>query len=470
MKLYNTLTRQKQPLQPLKPGHISLYSCGPTVYHYYHIGNLRNAVFNDTVRRVLQLADYHVDHIMNITDVGHLTSDADEGSDKLQSKADEEGKTVWEVADFYTDVFKQDMKLLNVLPPQKYVRATATIERQIAMVQTLLDKGFAYQAEQAVYFDVSKLSDYGKLTGQKLSDKEVGARSEVVTDSEKRHPQDFALWFFTTGHFADHTMRWPTPWGEGFPGWHLECSAIIEQELGASIDIHTGGVDHIGTHHTNEIAQSEAAHDGAPLANYWLHNEFLLVDGRKMSKSQRNTYRLDDVVKRGYDPMALRLLYLQSHYRSQQNFSWEALDAASNLLARLNAWSDAQFQAGAATLSDDRFDVMHQAVMGALFDDLNTPQALAAVSELVDALEQESLTPTAKQVVAIDQALGLRLVERVDITSEQKAVLLERENARKANDFAAADLARQKLHEQGIALDDTAFGPRWRRQTPIPTT
>jgi len=470
MKLYNTLTRQKQPLQPLKPGHISLYTCGPTVYHYYHIGNLRNAVFNDTVRRVLQLADYHVDHIMNITDVGHLTSDADEGSDKLQSKADEEGKTVWEVADFYTDVFKQDMKLLNVLPPQKYVRATATIERQIAMVQTLLDKGFAYQAEQAVYFDVSKLSDYGKLTGQKLSDKEVGARSEVVTDSEKRHPQDFALWFFTTGHFADHTMRWPTPWGEGFPGWHLECSAIIEQELGASIDIHTGGVDHIGTHHTNEIAQSEAAHDGAPLANYWLHNEFLLVDGRKMSKSQRNTYRLDDVVKRGYDPMALRLLYLQSHYRSQQNFSWEALDAASNLLARLNAWSDAQFQAGAATLSDDRFDVMHQAVMGALFDDLNTPQALAAVSELVDALEQESLTPTAKQVVAIDQALGLRLVERVDITSEQKAVLLERENARKANDFAAADLARQKLHEQGIALDDTAFGPRWRRQTPIPTT
>lgn len=470
MKLYNTLTRQKQPLQPLKSGHISLYTCGPTVYHYYHIGNLRNAVFNDTVRRVLQLSDYHVDHIMNITDVGHLTSDADEGSDKLQSKADEEGKTVWEIADFYTDVFKQDMKHLNVLPPQKYVRATATIERQIKMVQVLLDKGFAYQAKQAIYFDVMKLDDYGKLTGQKLSDKEVGARSDVVTDPEKRHPQDFALWFFTVGHFADHTMRWPTPWGEGFPGWHLECSAIIEQELGATIDIHTGGVDHIGTHHTNEIAQSEAAHDGAPLATCWLHNEFLLVDGHKMSKSRRNTFRLDDVIKRGYDPMVLRLLYLQSHYRSQQNFTWEALDAASNLLGRLESWSDAQFQAGAATLADDRFDVIHQVFMAALFDDFNTPQALAAVGAFIDALEQENLTPTAEQVATIDQALGLRLTERVDITPEQKAVLDEREGARKDKDFAAADTARGQLEKQGIALEDTPVGPLWRRVKANPKT
>ena len=467
MKLYNTLTRQKQPLQPLKPGHISLYTCGPTVYHYYHIGNLRNAVFNDTLRRVLRLNDYHVDHIMNITDVGHLTGDVDEGNDKLQSQADEEGKTVWEVAEFYTEAFKADMQRLNVLPPQKYVKATSAIERQIAMVQVLLDKGFAYQAKQAIYFDVTKLDDYGKLTGQKLSDKEVGARSDVVTDPEKHHSQDFALWFFTVGHFADHTMRWPSPWGEGFPGWHLECSAIIEQELGTTIDIHTGGIDHIGTHHTNEIAQSEAAHDGAALANVWLHNQFLLVDGQKMSKSLGNTYRLDDVIERGYRPMAQRLLYLQAHYRSQQNFTWEALAAASNLLDRLEAWSDGQFQTGTGTLSDDRFTAVYDRFVAALNDDLNTPQALAAVGELIDAQEQGNLMPTAEQVAAIDQALGLQLTERVDITPEQMAVLHERESARKAKDFTAADHARAQLKEQGIELDDTPYGPRWRRIAPL---
>ncbi|HSX16031.1 MAG TPA: cysteine--tRNA ligase, partial [Candidatus Saccharimonadales bacterium] len=258
MNLYNTLSRKVEALKPIKDGEVSLYTCGPTVYNYYHIGNLRNAVFNDTLRRTLVASGLDVKHVMNITDVGHLVSDADEGEDKLEKGAAREGKTVWEVAEHYTDAFKADMAAMNVLPPSvnpgreknstdPYARATDFIPEQIEMVQKLLDGGFAYQTKQAIYFDVTKLPSYGELSGQKLADKEVAARSDVVTDPEKHHPYDFAVWFFAVGHFADHTMRWDSPWGEGFPGWHLECSAIIHATLGDPIDIHTGGVDHIGT-------------------------------------------------------------------------------------------------------------------------------------------------------------------------------------------------------------------------------
>ncbi len=279
MKLYNTLTRKVENFVPASGNNVSLYTCGPTVYDYYHIGNLRNAVFNDTLRRTLEASDYEVKHVMNITDVGHLVSDGDEGEDKLEKGARREGKTVWEVAEHYTEAFKRAMTAMNVLPPNgykspkyedSYARATEFIDRQIEMVQLLIDKGFAYQTQQAVYFDVAKLPDYGILSGQRLADKEVGARSTVVTDSAKKSPHDFAVWFFAVGHFADHSMQWESPWGNGFPGWHLECSAIIHATLGDPIDIHTGGVDHIGTHHPNEMAQSEAAF-GHPLAHYWIH-------------------------------------------------------------------------------------------------------------------------------------------------------------------------------------------------------
>jgi cysteinyl-tRNA synthetase len=464
MKLYNTLTRQIEPLKPLKPGHITLYTCGPTVYHYYHIGNLRNAVFNDTLKRVLLSAGFKVDHIMNVTDVGHLSSDGDEGNDKLQSRAAEEGKSVWEVAEFYYDAFKKDMKRLNIIPPVEYVRATDRIEQQINMVKVLLDKGYAYQATQAIYFDVSKLSDYGKLTGQRLDQKDVGARDDVVTDPEKRNPQDFALWFFTVGHFKDHQMRWPTPWGEGFPGWHLECSAIIESEFGPTIDIHTGGVDHIGTHHTNEIAQSEAAHDGAPLANHWTHIEFLLVDGAKMSKSLRNTYTLADLAERGFDPLALRLLYLQSHYRTQQNFTWKALEAAGNLLQRLRGWSDLQHQEHPHINPAD-LSTYRDRIQAALEDDLNTPEALKVFLEAVSATENQGAHTAGVRDLAkyIDEVFGLMLADRPNITSEQTAIIAEREGARKARDFAAADHARDLLIQQGIEINDTSNGPIWRR-------
>lgn len=284
MQLYNTLTRSLMKLRPLRVGVISLYSCGPTVYAYAHIGNLRKFIFDDTLRRTLEAAGYEVHHVMNITDVGHLTSDADEGDDKLETGAKREGRTVWEVAAVYTEAFEADMEQINVRPPHDgYAKATDYIEQQIEMVRLLLERGHAYQTEQAIYFDVTTAPDYGELSGQRLSDKEVGARSDVVTDPNKRHPSDFAVWFFAVGHFTGHTMRWATPWGEGFPGWHLECSAIIHATLGDPIDIHTGGVDHIGTHHPNEMAQTQGAF-GHHLANIWAHSEFVLVDGAKMSK------------------------------------------------------------------------------------------------------------------------------------------------------------------------------------------
>jgi cysteinyl-tRNA synthetase len=263
VKLHNTLGRQTEDFKPLGD-EVKLYSCGPTVYSYYHIGNLRNAVFNDTLRRALEANGYKVKQVMNITDVGHLDSDTDEGEDKLQAGAKHENKSVWELANFYTEAFKQDMADLNILPPNgysgsagPYAKATDFIDQQIEIIKILLDKGFAYQTEEAIYFDVAKLSSYGELSGQKLADKEVGARREVVKDPHKRSPQDFSLWFFTTGRFANHEMHWPSPWGDGFPGWHLECSAIIHATLGEPIDIHTGGVDHIGTHHPNEMLKTE---------------------------------------------------------------------------------------------------------------------------------------------------------------------------------------------------------------------
>lgn len=451
MKLTNTLTRTKQTFKPAGK-EVKLYTCGPTVYHYAHIGNLRNVIFNDTLRRTLEQAGYQVNHVMNVTDVGHLSSDADTGEDKLEKGAAREGKTVWQVAQFYLDAFIEHTEMLGVLKATDLIRATDTIKTQIELIQILMDKGFAYQTEQAIYFETSKLKDYGKLTGQKLKDKEVGARKEVVTDPDKHHPQDFAVWFFTVGHFEEHQMRWPSPWGEGFPGWHLECSAIIHQALGEPIDIHTGGVDHIGTHHTNEIAQSEAAFE-KPLARFWLHNEFLHLEGAKMAKSGGNSVTLPDLLQKGYDPMAFRLMMLQAHYRSEQDFSWDNLNAAANLLQNLRGWADRLHQDD-STIKAGRFK---DALDKAMQDDLATPQALAVISQVQDDV------PDAGSLKLIDNYLGLGLSNRMDITKDQKALIAGREKARAAKDFNKADKLRAELEKQGIELDDTADGPRWRR-------
>jgi len=473
VKLFNTLGRQLQEFKPLQPGQVSLYSCGPTVYSYYHVGNLRNAVFNDTLRRALQANGYQVNHIVNITDVGHLTSDADEGEDKLEKGAASEGRTVWQVAEFYTEAFKKDVAQLNVLPPNahsgakdNYARATDFIPQQIELVKSLLDKGFAYQTEQAIYFDVTKLPDYGHLTGQKLADKEVAARPDVVTDAAKHHPQDFAVWFFASGHFEGHTMRWPSPWGEGFPGWHLECSAIIHATLGDPIDIHTGAVDLIGTHHTNEMAQTEAAY-GNQLANYWVHNEYLLVDGQKMAKSLGNAYNLADIKAKGFDPLALRLLYLQAHYRSQLNFTWESLQAAQNFLNRLCDWADLKFQPAADKPGGQgqSYDAAIDKMKTALADDLNSAEALGYLSDLAAQSEEQGVAASQLQsaLERIDELLGLGLAQRQDVDDQIKSLLDQRQKARQASDWHAADELRQKLSDLKIAVSDTPAGQLWRR-------
>lgn len=473
MKLFNTLGRRMEDFKPIKDGQVSLYTCGPTVYDYAQLGNLRSFVFDDTLRRMLATSGLEVKHVMNITDVGHLASDMDEGQDKLEKGAEREGKSVWDVANFYTEAFIKDAAALNILPPNgysgkngPYARATDFIDEQIDIVKLLVDKGFAYQTKQAIYFDVKKLPSYGELSGQKLEDKEVGARQDVVTDQQKRSPQDFALWFFRVGRFAHHSMYWPSPWGDGFPGWHLECSAIIHATLGDPVDIHTGGVDHIGTHHTNETAQTEAAF-GHKLANIWMHNEFLLADGQKMAKSAGNFYTLADVTKRGYEPLALRLLFLQAHYRSQQNFTWEALEGAQNRLASLRAWADRRWQAiESAPSQAQAISRAKQQVLAALHNDLNTPEALAALNDIIDTAE--ALNPTDVQAFTelleyLDEVFGLNLSASADISAKQKRLIGERQAAREAQDWQKADALRQELAEQAIDINDTKYGSTWSR-------
>lgn len=470
LKFYNSLGRKVEDFKPLKPGEVKLYSCGPTVYDYMHIGNLRKFVFDDTLRRALEASGYNVKHAMNITDVGHLVSDQDEGEDKLEKGAKREGKTVWQVAEHYIEAFTSDVSVLNILPPSvhtdkdNYSRATNFIKEQIKMVEILIERGYAYQTDQAIYFDVTKLSSYGELTGQSLSSKEVGARIDIVTDKNKHHPQDFGLWFFTVGRFANHDMRWPSPWGEGFPGWHLECSAIIHAVLQDPIDIHTGGVDNIGTHHVNEMAQSEAAY-GHRLANYWLHAEHLLVNEQRMGKSLGNFFTLADLKKKGYDPLALRLLFLQVHYRSQMNFTWKALDGAQNFLNRLRAWADLQFQPNLSHKKNisDSYDAAMRKIILAVSDDLNTGRALAILSGLASTAEREGVEPRKLTLLLkqLDQLLGLGLSSRQDISPAAKDIIAQRETARKANDWERADKLRKILLDQSIEVNDTPHGPIW---------
>jgi len=477
MKFFNTLGRKVEEFKPIKDGEVTLYSCGPTVYDYQHIGNFRKFVFDDTLRRTLQVSGYNVKHVMNITDVGHLVSDADEGEDKLEKGAAREGKTVWEIAEHYTNAFKEDAKQLNILEPNgyhgdkdNYARATDFIEQQVELIQKLVDKQYAYVTESAIYFDVSKLPDYGELSGQKLSEKEIGVRDEIVTDSNKINPQDFAVWFFLKGHYEHHSMHWPSPWGEGFPGWALECSAIVHKTLGDPIDIHTGGVDHIGTHHPNEMAQTEAAYDHK-LAKYWLHSEHLLVDGQKMSKSLDNFYTLKDIVEKDFDPLALRLLYLQGHYRTQINFTWDNLEEAQDRLNKFRNIATLRYQlspqseyAQFTSIERSIRDIQENAN-----NDLNTPKVLASIESEIDEFQLEGVMEDSKEsfnkwLELIDDLLGLNLVNSTkDILDEQKDLIRQREEVRKNQDWQKSDELRDKLKEQGIEVRDTVRGPIWSR-------
>ncbi len=449
LHVYNTLTRTKQEFHPITMGHVSLYTCGPTVYNFPHIGNLRTYVFEDILKRVLKYNDYKVEHVMNITDVGHLTDDGDHGDDKMELGAIREGKSAWDIAAFYTEAFFKDMLLLDIIVPTVWCKATDHINEQMSLVETLNDKGFTYQTSDGIYFDTTKLSDYGALAMLDKQTLRAGARVDM---GEKKNPQDFALWKFTP-EGQTRQMEWDAFGKKGFPGWHLECSAMSMKYLGDHFDIHCGGIDHIPVHHTNEIAQTEAATGKKLWVNYWMHGEFMLVDGEKMSKSKNNFYTLADVVNKGFSPMAYRYFLLQAHYRKQINFTWEALEAAQSGLDRMRAMVkqiDPTVQAH-HTLEQDFFEAIN--------DDLNIPEALALTWK---ALKNKEIS--LQTIIAFDKIFGLKLHETEvtveDIPAEVQLLLDERADVRANKNWSESDRLRDAIAALGFDVLDTSEGQK----------
>ncbi len=396
---------------------------------------------------------------MNITDVGHLVGDGDDGEDKMEKGAKREGKHPLEIAKFYESKFFEDASKLNILPPHKLLRATESITEQIEIIKLLEEKGFTYQDEYAIYFDTSKLQDYGKLSGQNLSEKKVGAREEVVIDEKKKNPQDFVLWFFLKGKFENHILKWPSPWGEGFPGWHIECSAISKKLLGQPFDIHCGGVDHIGTHHTNEIAQSEAAF-GTPLCNIWMHGEFLLINGGRMGKSEGNLKTIDSLRETGFNPLVYRYLCLTAHYRTQLNFTEENLKASETALNRLYEFTK-NITPAAVGLEEYETEFLKL-----INEDLNLPGALALTWKMLatDHPKENKL----KTLLKFDQVFGLSLnnppVDEFTIPEKIAQLLEQRETAKKDKDFETSDKLRQEIETQGWVLMDTPEGQKVKKK------
>lgn len=483
LKLFNTLSRSIQDFIPLDPGlpcqsaataggqKVGMYCCGPTVYDFAHIGNWRTFVFGDLVRRTLEFKGYAVTHVMNITDVGHLTSDADVGEDRMEMGAAREGKTAWEIAEFYQLAFMRDLWRLNIQRPDVWCKATDHIAEQIELVRKLEQKGYTYVIEgDGVYFDTSKLPDYGKLVRLDVEGLRAGARVEMVAG--KKNPTDFALWKFSPKEAGKkRQMEWPSPWGVGFPGWHLECSAMAVKYLGERLDIHCGGVDHQAVHHTNEIAQTEAAY-GHPWVNWWIHGEWLVLpkeggEAAKMSKSSGEFLTLDFLIQKGYDPLAFRYFCLNAHYRQQLTFTWEALDAAANAYARLKRFVldlQPEDRNGDLTIRMERH--LH-VFRTAIEDDLNMPQALAAMWTM---LKDERAKPNEiySTLWYMDRVLGLGVAEMKEqqlaiSPAEIQKMIDERKAAREAKNFARADQIRKQLAEQGIVLEDSPAGTTWRR-------
>lgn len=408
--LYNSLTKQKELFTPIDSNEVKLYTCGMTVYDYAHIGHGRKYVMDDILKRTLKYNGFKVNHVQNVTDVGHLVSDADEGEDKLEKGAKKQNKTVWEVAEFFTKNFYDSMDKLNIEKPTTVCKATDHIKEQIELIEKLFANGYAYDTEEAVYFDTAKFADYGKLFGQKLEDKKVAVRDEVKTDANKRNNSDFALWFKRVGKFSDHVMHWESPWGDGFPGWHIECSAMSMKYLGEQMDIHTGGEDHLSIHHPNEIAQSEGATGKKPFSRFWVHYAFLMVDGTKMSKSLGNYFTIQDVLDKGVDPIALRYLYLGAHYKKPMNFTWASLESAQKGLKRLQSTVNSLNSTDRTVLSqekDVKIEEFRNKFNLALNDDLNTSKALAVLFEML----KSNIPSNDKHDLALsfDDVLGLNL-------------------------------------------------------------
>ena len=464
LRLFNTMGREIQRFEPIEKGKVAMYACGPTVYNYAHIGNLRAYLVEDILRRTLEYFGYSVSHVMNITDVGHLTDDADAGEDKMLQSARKRKKTVWEIADFYTKAFFNDTDRLHIKRPTKTPKATDHIGDMIGLIKKLEKRGYTYQSGGNIYFDISKFPDYGKLSLLDRQDLQAGARIDV--DEKKKNPHDFVLWF-TKGKFENQTMVWDSPWGRGYPGWHIECSAMSMRYLGDKFDIHCGGIDHIPVHHTNEIAQSEGA-TGKTWVQYWVHNEFLVMDKGKMSKSKGGFITLDTLISEGYDALDYRYFNLTGHYRSQLAFSYNALDTAraarKNLTERVARLFEQAKPADSNSLSDQAVDYLNS-FRDNLANDLNTPKCL---STLWGAVKDETLAAEESLAVALemDGILGLDLEHAgntEEISEEIASLIKEREQARKEKNFARADEIRDYLQEQGIELEDTPEGTRWKR-------
>lgn len=465
MKLQNTLTRTLAEIHPLESNHIKLYTCGLTVYSQPHIGNWVAYIYWDVLVRTLRDAGYDVTHVQNITDVGHLTSDEDAGEDKMLKGALQEGLTAWQVADKYIQIAdKEAYNILGLTRPTNMPRATEYIPQQIAFVEELERKGYIYTIADGVYFDTTKLTNYGELARLDIEGLQFGAR---VAATGKKNPTDFAVWKFSDPA-EKRDMEWDSPWGKGFPGWHLECSVMARELLGEQIDIHAGGIDHIPVHHINEIAQTEAI-TGKQFSTYWIHNNHLKVNGEKMSKSLGNIYTLHDVQNKGFDIEAFKLLIISKHYRTEGNFTWDILEAAENRLKSYRAMADIVWQTSEeGTVEDTQISETQHIMQAALQDDLNTPRALAALSELETAIDTAGLSKHSQGAFTsflawTDSVLGLTLSKQTDITTEQKIIIKERQEARDDKNWEISDRLRDQLAEQGIEIKDTPRGQVWFR-------
>jgi cysteinyl-tRNA synthetase len=448
LKLFNTLGRKKQAFKPIKPGEVSIYSCGPTVYWYQHIGNLKAYIFSDTLRRTLQFLGYKVKQVINVTDVGHLTSDADEGEDKMEKAAKKEGKTAQEIANYYWKLFREDFKKLNIKEPDIWCKATEHIKEQIELIKKLEEKGYTYKTSDGIYFDTSKFKNYGKLALLDIKGLKAGARINV---GEKKNKTDFALWKFSEEP-GKRQQEWQSPWGLGYPGWHIECSAMSTKYLGQPFDIHTGGIDHIPIHHTNEIAQSECAM-GKKFVNYWLHENFLTLGGEKVSKSKGGLFTVPELEEQGFLPLAYRYFILTGSYRSPIEFSLDILKANQTAYQRLkNLISEIKDDNKVNTSAVKEFTK-------AMEDDLNTPKALAVLWTLV---RDEKATGKINAIKEMDKVLGLNLLEKeeIRIPEEINHLLKEREHARKSKDWALSDKIRDKIKQKGFIVQDTNEGQK----------
>lgn len=469
LKLYNTLTQKKETFKTLETGKVKMYNCGPTVYDFAHIGNLRAFTFADILRRHLENIGYEVRQIMNITDVGHLTEDdlnqADSGEDKMLKASKREKKTPQDIADFYTEKFFEDVEKLNLKKAHFYPKATAHIPQIIKMIEILIEKGLAYEKNGNVFYDVTRFSDYGKLSKKKLSELKENARLEEHPD--KKHSYDFALWLKAP---KEHILKWKSPWSLGYPGWHIECSAMSMEYLGETMDIHTGGEDHIFPHHENEIAQSEGCTD-KDFAKFWLHVRFLLVDGQKMSKSKGNFYILVDILNKGYSPMDFKMLLLGSHYRSNLNFTWESLEQAKNNLKKITRFQKRlqEFRPIKETKSAINPQKYWEDFNQAMDDDLNTPKALAVLFEMIteantemdkNYLNSPNLKLLNSTLIKINNVLGLKTHTDSNNSIPENIIQLAEERilARKEKDFTKADALRKKIEMKGYILEDTKEG------------